>query len=83
MWNILLHNKLKINPPKMATLKIDNFNISACKDTRQVKILVNNISVKSKDHMNIMGLTFDSKLTWAKHVANQTNKASMLYMKLN
>ena len=47
-----------------------------CKDTPQVEILVNHVLVKSKDHMNVLGVIFDSKLSWAKHVAAQTNKAN-------
>ena len=42
----------------------------------QVEIVVNNIHVKSKDHINILGVIFDSKLTWANHVAKQSNKAN-------
>ena len=26
--------------------------------------------------MNVLGIFFDSKLTWAKHIANQVNKSS-------
>ena len=33
------------------------------KDTPQVEILISSIKVKSKDHMNVLGVIFDSKLT--------------------
>ena len=32
--------------------------------------------IKSKDTMNVLGVTFDSKLNWAKHVANQVSKSA-------
>ena len=32
--------------------------------------------IVSKDSINVLGITFDSKLNWAKHVANQINKAN-------
>ena len=46
------------------------------KDTPPVMINVNNINIVSKDSINVLGITFDSKLTWAKHIATQINKAN-------
>ena len=46
------------------------------KDTPQVEIAVSGVTVKSKDIMNVLGVIFESKLNWAKHVASQTNKAN-------
>ena len=66
----LKESGLKVNESKMEVC------IFYCKDTPQVEIIVINNPVKSKDHINTLGITFDSKLTWAKHVAIQTNKAS-------
>ena len=50
------------------------------KGTTQVKIAVCDIPVcdflvKSKDHMNAVGVMSDSKLTWAKHILIQNDKA--------
>ena len=42
----------------------------------QVDFTFNNVIVRSKDHMNVVGVTFYSKLTWAKHVFKQVNKLS-------
>ena len=39
-------------------------------------IAVYGVLVNSKDHMNTLGVVFDSKLNWAKHVAIQTSKAN-------
>ena len=41
-----------------------------------VEIIVNNVSVKSGTTMNVLGVCFDSKLSWAKHVSNTINKAN-------
>ena len=77
----LLKNKLSItaNWLKDSGLKVNESKTEVCifyrKDTPQVEMLVNNISVKTKDHINVLGIIFDSKLNWAKHVAKQTNKA--------
>ena len=39
-------------------------------------ISVNNTHVMSKDSINVLGITFDSKLTWAKHISSQIGKAN-------
>ena len=46
------------------------------KDTPPVEITLNNNVLKSKETMNVLGIIFDSKLNWAKHVASQINKAN-------
>ena len=72
--------KLIIKWLKDSGLKVNEAKTEVClfyrKDTPQVVITVSGIRVKSKDHMNVLGITFDSKLTWANHVAIQTNKAN-------
>ena len=78
----LMETKLKliIKWLKDSGLKVNEAKTEVClfyrKDTPQVVITVSGIRVKSKDHMNVLGITFDSKLTWANHVAIQTNKAN-------
>ena len=78
----LMQNKLKIIIKwlKDSGLKVNEAKTELClfyrNDTPQVEIEVNNVLVKSKDHMNVLGVVFDSKLSWAKHVATQTNKAN-------
>ena len=47
------------------------------KDTPPVEIILNNVTVKSGTSMNVLGVCFDSKLTWAKHISNAINKANM------
>ena len=39
-------------------------------------ISVNNTHVLSKDSINVLGIIFDSKLTWAKHISCQIGKAN-------
>ena len=46
------------------------------KDTPPVMISVNNTHVLSKDSINVLGIIFDSKLTWAKHISCQIGKAN-------
>ena len=40
------------------------------------EILPNENVLKSKETLNVLGVIFDSKLNWAKHAANQINKAN-------
>ena len=65
---------------KDSGLKVNESKTEIClfhrKDTPQVVISVSGVNVKSKDHINVLGIIFDSKLTWAKHIAIQTNKAN-------
>ena len=45
----------------------------------QLKIInvnINNIIVKSTPHINVLGVTFDSKLQWTEQVANSIKKAN-------
>ena len=61
-------------------LKVNESKTELChfyrKDTTQVEITVNNVVITSKDNMNVLGVIFDSKLTWSKHIANQVSKSS-------
>ena len=61
-------------------LKVNQTKTELCqfyrKDTPAVEIRVDNIIIKSKDNMNILGVIFDSKLTWAKHIATQISKST-------
>ena len=72
--------KLIVKWLKDSSLKVNEGKTEIClfyrKDTPQVVISVSGVIVESKYHMNILGIMFDSKLTWAKHVTIQTNKAN-------
>ena len=61
-------------------LKVNQSKTELChfyrKDTPAVEIRVNNTTIKSKDNMNVLGVIFDSKLTWAKHISTQISKSS-------
>jgi hypothetical protein len=78
----LIEQKMKIISEwlRNSGLKVNEAKTELCifyrKDTPQVEVQINNVYVKSKDHMNVLGVVFDNKLTWAKHVATQTNKAN-------
>ena len=65
---------------KDSGLKVNESKTELChfhrNDTPPVEISVNNTIIKSKDTMNVLGVTFDSKLNWSKHVANQVAKSS-------
>ena len=41
-----------------------------------VEIIVGNVSIKSTQNMNVLGVIFDSKLTWSKHISTQICRAS-------
>ena len=61
-------------------LKVNESKTELClfyrKDTPPVMIRVNNIVINSTSSMNVLGITFDSKLTWAMHVAKQVAKSN-------
>ena len=41
-----------------------------------IEITINNVTVKSSKTINVLGVTFDHKLTWSNHISNQINKAN-------
>ena len=52
----------------------------------QLKIInvnINNIIVKSTPHINVLGVTFDSKLQWTEQVANSIKKANKALLAIN
>jgi hypothetical protein len=61
-------------------LKVNETKTELClfyrKDTPPIEIILNNNVLRSTDSMNVLGVIFDSKLNWAKHIANQINKAN-------
>jgi hypothetical protein len=61
-------------------LKVNETKTEVClfsrKDTALVEINLNNNIITSKDSMNVLGVIFDNKLNWAKHVADQISKAN-------
>ena len=40
-----------------------------------VDFTVNTVTIKSKESINILGVQFDSKLSWGQHISNTINKA--------
>ena len=72
---------------KDSTLQASESKIELClfyrKDTPKVKIIVNNVSVKSMHNMNVLGVEFDCKLTWSKHMSKQINKANKALHAIN
>ena len=71
-----MENKIKINTKWLTDsgLQVNEAKTELChfysNDTPPVEIRVNNIVIKSKDTMNVLGVIFDSKLSWSKHIAN-------------
>ena len=61
-------------------LKVNETKTEIChfyrNDTPPVEIKVNNVLIKSTDNMNVLGVIFDSKLTWSKHISNQISKSA-------
>ena len=60
-------------------LKVNESKTELClfhrKDTIPIEITLNNISIKSQSSMNVLGIIFDSKLTWSNQVSQTTQKA--------
>ena len=44
-------------------------------DVTPVNVTINNITIKSKPSINILGVQFDSRLNWEQQVSNSINKA--------
>ena len=61
-------------------LKVNEQKTELClfyrKDTPPIVIRINDAEINSTNSMNVLGITFDSKLTWAKHVAKQVAKSN-------
>ena len=47
------------------------------KDQAPISIKLANITLTSKDHINVLGITFDSKLSWHYQTQNAINKSKM------
>ena len=61
---------------KKSGLKVNESKTELCLFFKR-EIILNNVSVKSKTSMNVLGVYFDSKLTWSKHIANTIHKANL------
>ena len=63
---------------RQSGLKVNEMKTEIClfhrKDHLPVKIKINTIQVTTKKSMNVLGLTFDSKLQWHIQVQNSINK---------
>ena len=65
----LAHSGLKVNEDKTELCLFHR------KDQPQITIVINNTNLTSKNHMNVLGVAFDSKLNWQKHIQNAITKA--------
>ena len=65
---------------KGSGMKINEAKTELClfykKDQLPVEITLSGVSIRSTDSINILGVTFDSKLQWAKHISNAIKKAN-------
>ena len=59
-------------------LKVNESKTEIClfhkNDHPKIELLINNTIVKSKSTINVLGILFDSKLTWNQHIAQTINK---------
>ena len=60
-------------------LKVNDSKTEVClfyrKDHLPIDIMFNNVTVKSKKSINVLGVTFDSKMQWSDQVCNAIKKA--------
>ena len=67
---------------KKSGLKVNEAKTELClffkHDTTPISITVNNKAIKSKSTINILGVLFDSKLSWSDHVAKTLLKTNKL-----
>jgi hypothetical protein len=63
---------------KDSGLKVNESKTELClfhrKDCPQITIRLNQNTISSSTSMNVLGITFDSKLQWSKQVANVVKK---------
>jgi len=71
IYNWLTKSGLQVNMDKTELLIISP-------RTTNLSITVDNKKVTSKSEMKILGVTFDSKLTWSQHISNVTTKINKL-----
>ena len=61
-------------------LKVNETKTELClfyrKDTPPIEIIINNALIKSSNEMNLLGITFDRKMTWSIHISKQINKVN-------
>ena len=66
---------------RQSGLKVNDSKTELClfhrKDQAPITIKLSNIVLTSKDHINVLGLTFDSNLTWHYQIQNAINKSKM------
>ena len=66
---------------RQSGLKVNDSKTELClfhrKDQAPISIKLANISLTSKDHINVLGITFDSKLSWHYQTQNAINKSKM------
>jgi hypothetical protein len=79
---IRLDNQYANKTPNDSGLQINESKTEVClfyrNDTQKITIIIQNEQINSKNSMNVLGVIFDSKLTWADQVAKtikQSNKA--------
>ena len=66
---------------KDSGLKVNENKTELClfftkKTPPPLEIIVNNTPIKLMQIMNVLGVNFDSKLNWSKHISLQINKAN-------
>ena len=64
---------------KESGLKVNESKTEVCLfhrlDCQKITLHINNSPIESKEAMNVLGVTFDSKLKWSKHINNAIQKA--------
>ena len=65
-------------------LKVNEQKTELClfyrRDTPPIEITIGNDILKSKTEMNVLGVIFDSKLTWSSHVSKQIYTVTTQYL---
>ena len=72
---------------KDSGMKINETKTELClfyrNDHAPVTIILNNIQITSKTSINVLGVQFDSKLSWSDQVCKSINKAKKAYHAIN
>ena len=69
---------------RQSGLKVNEDKTELClfhrNDTRMISLLLNNINIRSTPQINVLGVTFDSKMQWNEQVSKTIKKANKALM---
>ena len=69
MTKLLRKSGMTVNEAKTEICLFHKTNVNT------IGVTINNITIKSKQSINILGVKFDAKLNWEQYISNIINKS--------